>query len=135
MAPRKRFTLLGQPDDLLRAHFLRDVTLGLSASPKRLPCRYFYDRLGSLLFEAICALPEYYLTRAEEEILRLQATAIAAHFSDPVDLIELGSGSAAKTRLLIEAFLARFGRLRYMPLDISSTALQESAQALLQSYP
>src|SRR3989442_14905816 len=103
--PRERFTLIDLPAEARRARFARAATAGLTASSKRLPCCYFYDRLGSRLFEAICELPEYYLTRAETAILRRHAEEVAALFPGPTDLIELGSGSAAKTRLLIDAFL------------------------------
>ena len=115
--------------------FAREVERGLTASPKRLPCRYFYDQQGSRLFEEICALPEYYLTRAERQILQERAEEIAALFAEEVALVELGSGSAAKTRLLIEAFLHRHASLRYVPIDISPTILEASSLALLQAYP
>src|SRR5215204_7498899 len=82
-----------------------DVRKGLSAKPKRFLPKYFYDELGSQLFEAICLLPEYYLTRAEEEILRCYADEIAAAVEGKKTLVEMGSGSATKTRLLIEALL------------------------------
>src|SRR2546425_12788020 len=101
----ERFTLIVQPAQTRRAQFARAVSAGLTASPKHLPCCYFYDRLGSQLFEAICQVPEYYLTRAEEAILWGHRDEIVALFQPATDLIELGSGSAAKTRLLIEAFL------------------------------
>src|SRR5262249_24740715 len=115
--------------------FAGDVEAGLTARPKRLSCRYFYDHLGSLLFEEICALPEYYLTRTEREILRERADEIAALFPHAIALVELGSGSAMKTRLLIEAFRRRRVPLRYVPVDISPTILEESALALLADYP
>jgi dimethylhistidine N-methyltransferase len=118
-----------------RAEFARDVTAGLTARPKRLPCRYFYDVEGSRLFEAICDLPEYYLTRAEREILLERAGAIAALFPDPISLVELGSGSSVKTRLLIEAFRRRHGALHYVPVDISPSILEESARTLRRDYP
>jgi dimethylhistidine N-methyltransferase len=118
-----------------RAEFARDVAAGLSARPKRLSCRYFYDAEGSRLFEAICDLPEYYLTRAEREILLARADAIAALFPQPISLVELGSGSSVKTRLLIEAFRRRHGALRYVPIDISPSILAESARSLRQEYP
>src|SRR5438270_674097 len=76
----------------------RDGRAGLSKHPKELSSCYFYDAEGSHLFEEICALPEYYLTRAEAEILQHNADALAAHFTGPITLIELGSGNAAKTR-------------------------------------
>ncbi len=129
-----RLTLI----DLEAAHhvptFAREVAAGLTAPSKRLPCRYFYDEAGSQLFDAICDLPEYYLTRTEREILRRCAPEIADRLP-PVTLVELGSGSAAKTRLLLDAFAARQGRLRYVPVDISRSALEESARALLAEYP
>ena len=105
--PKDRFTLIGLPAEKRRVRFAHDVRAGLTASPKSLPCCYFYDRLGSRLFEAICELPEYYLTRAETAILQAHAREIAALFPGPTDLIELGSGSAVKTRMLIEAFLTQ----------------------------
>jgi L-histidine N-alpha-methyltransferase len=133
--PQSRFTLVGLPAEERLARFVRDVAAGLTASPKRLPCCYFYDRLGSRLFEAICELPEYYLTRAETAILRAHAEDIADLFPSATDLIELGSGTAAKTRLLLEAFLRRHGTLRYVPLDICRTVLEESSLDLLRTYP
>src|SRR6266498_2349216 len=87
--------------------------------------------LGSLLFEEICELPEYYLTRTERAILTERAAEIAALFPEETALVELGSGSAAKTRLLIEAFLERRARLCYMPVDISPTILEDSSRALM----
>jgi L-histidine Nalpha-methyltransferase len=112
-----------------------DVRAGLGASPKRLPPKYFYDALGSTLFEAICLLPEYYPTRAEHEILAASAGEIVAGVGSPVELVELGSGNAQKTRLLIEALLACQPELHYVPVDISSAALEASAQELLGTYP
>ena len=123
-----------------RARFAEDVRRGLTARPKRLQPKYFYDELGSLLFDAICLLPEYYLTRAEDEILRTRADEIVASVAGEgrapkLSLLEFGSGSAVKTRLLIEAILRRQSQLLYRPVDISATALEVSALALLQSYP
>jgi len=119
-----------------RALFAADVRRGLSTQPKQLCPKYFYDELGSLLFDAICLLPKYYLTRAEHEILTRHADEIiAAVGSDQITLLELGSGSAVKTRHLIEAILKRQTQLRYRPIDISAAALETSARVLLQSYP
>ncbi|MBI3951852.1 MAG: L-histidine N(alpha)-methyltransferase [Acidobacteria bacterium] len=132
---RERFTLIAAEAEDHLAEFARDVKAGLTAQPKSLSCRYFYDRKGSLLFEAICQVPEYYLTRAEREILLTHATEITSRFSTRTTLVELGSGSAAKTRILIEAFLRRHGTLRYVPVDISHTMLKESSLALLEQYP
>jgi dimethylhistidine N-methyltransferase len=107
----------------------------LSRSPKRLPPKYFYDDLGSRLFEAICALPEYYLTRAESEILHEHARAIVSSIDGSVRLLELGSGSAEKTRYLIEALLEKQSELHYIPVDISELSLELSSQRLLRLYP
>src|SRR5437588_12943554 len=96
-----RLTIVSD-DGALVSDFAADVRAGLTARRKHLSCRYFYDAAGSALFEEICALPEYYLTRAEDSILRAHADAIVAAASDGAMLVELGSGSAAKTRALIE---------------------------------
>lgn len=119
------------------ASFSQDVRAGLSAKPKHLFPKYFYDELGSQLFEAICLLPEYYLTRAENEILSNHADEIVAEVNgeDQISLLEMGSGSALKTRLIIEALLKRQSELLYVPVDISASALETSSRVLLQSYP
>src|SRR3989440_6414660 len=118
-----------------RASFDEDVRAGLSLSPKRLFPKYFYDALGSHLFEAICLLPEYYLTRAENEILTRHADEIVREVDGHnISLIEMGSGSASKTRLVIEALLRRQGELLFIPVDISASALERSSRVLLQSY-
>lgn len=117
------------------AGFAADITAGLKASPKHLFPKYFYDELGSRLFDAICLLPEYYLTRAEDEILGHYSDEIAAALQVETRLLEMGSGSASKTRSLIEALLSRQRELLYIPIDISESALETSARVLLQSYP
>ena len=117
------------------AGFAEDVRKGLSAHPKRFLPKYFYDELGSQLFEAICLLPEYYLTRAENEILQRYSDQIVAAVEGQKTLLEMGSGSASKTRLLIDALLRRQPELLFMPVDISATALESSSRILLQSYP
>ena len=120
----------------VRYEFAADVRRGLNARQKFLPPKYFYDDLGSQLFEAICRLPEYYLTRAESEIFALRSVEIVERAARglKVTLVELGSGSASKTRRIIEALLARQQQLRYVPVDISHAALEASAHALLQEY-
>jgi L-histidine Nalpha-methyltransferase len=126
-----------------RAAYARDVATGLRSTPKQLFPQYFYDELGSELFDAICLLPEYYLTRAENEIFARYADEIikasgddsSSDNSTPFALLELGSGSATKTRRIIEAILRHQSTLRYLPVDISASALKASAHALLQSYP
>ena len=125
-------------DDLKRGRglsFADDVRRGLRVLPKRLPPKSFYDDLGSSLFEAITHLPEYYLTRAEAELLAAYAGDIIDTVGAPLELLELGSGSAMKTRHLIDAALERQTTLRYCPIDISSAALTSSAQALIEEYP
>ncbi|MDQ6766780.1 MAG: L-histidine N(alpha)-methyltransferase [Candidatus Eremiobacteraeota bacterium] len=114
--------------------FADDVRSGLTARPKTLPPKYFYDQLGSTLFEAISLLPEYYLTRAEAEILTAHARDIIASVQ-PARLIELGSGSAVKTRYLIEAGLHLRGAIEYTAIDISQTVLETSGKALQAQYP
>src|SRR5689334_24515547 len=95
-----------------RASFAEDVRGGLSSDPKRLFPKYFYDALGSQLFDAICLLPEYYLTRAENEILTRHADEIVKEVDGhDISLLEMGSGSASKTRLIIEALLRRQSEL------------------------
>ena len=118
-----------------RAGLAEDVRRGLSSQPKRFLPKYFYDQLGSQLFEAICLLPEYYLTRAENEILTNYADEIVSSLDGNTTLLEMGSGSASKTRLIIEALLRKQSELLFIPVDISASALDSSSRILLQSYP
>lgn len=114
-----------------------DVVRGLGARPKTLPPKYFYDAQGSRLFERITALPEYYLTRTEQLILA-DCTRDLARRMGPADLVELGSGSARKTRAVIDALLEEApakSPLLYVPIDVSEAALEESASALVAAYP
>jgi dimethylhistidine N-methyltransferase len=134
-ASRRRHALIETPAERDADEFAAAVAEGLSQASKTLPCRFLYDARGSQLFEAICETPEYYPTRAEHEILTVRAHAIAARFDQPITLAELGSGSARKTRLLIEALLSRHEKLRYVPIDISRSALEASARGLLARYP
>jgi L-histidine Nalpha-methyltransferase len=115
--------------------FAKDVRAGLTARRKSIPPKYFYDELGSRLFEAICYLPEYYLTRAESEILRNNADQIVSSVEGPFRLLELGSGSSEKTRYLIEAVLKKQPELHYLPVDISDSSLELASQRLLRLYP
>jgi L-histidine Nalpha-methyltransferase len=122
------------PADFLADSLRADALAGLTASPKSLPPKWFYDAAGSELFEKITALPEYYPTRAEREILQSVAPQIAAA-SGAATLVELGSGSSEKTRLLIDA-LRQAGTLRrYVPVDVSEQALLAAATALFSDYP
>src|SRR5260370_12603926 len=117
--PLDRFTLHRPAPAGDSSSFAVDVRTGLLRRPKALPPKYFYDDLGSQLFEAICRLPEYYLTRAESEILTRFADDAISRISPPLTLIELGSGSATKTRYLIEAIFRQQSELHYQPVDIS----------------
>ena len=129
-----RFSLLKLNTDRRLESLASEIRAGLSATPKRIPCRFFYDEVGSQIFEEICKLPEYYLTRAESEILRVRARDVAQRFSLPISLVELGSGSSTKTRILIEALLREHDALSYLPIDISPSALAASAPQLLDDY-
>lgn len=113
------------------ATFLSDVVAGLSKPQKQLPCKYFYDRAGSQLFDQICELDEYYLTRAELEIMSRFAPEMAEQIGPGVMLIEYGSGSSIKTRLLLDALVEPTA---YVPVDISRKHLQHSAEALAELY-
>lgn len=111
------------------------VRTGLSQKRKSLPCRFFYDTVGSALFERICQLPEYYPTRTERAILERHAPEMLEAAGENIALIELGSGSSCKTRLLLDAALTRQRSLHYTPIDISRDFLRRSAQELLAEYP
>ncbi len=111
--------------------FRTDVLRGLSQNPKQLPSKYFYDRQGSSLFDAICELEEYYLTRTELAIMRAHAVEIASSLPADGVLVELGSGSSVKTRLLLDHLPA----LRaYVPVDISREHLLAAADRLQRRY-
>jgi dimethylhistidine N-methyltransferase len=112
--------------------FRADVLAGLSRRPRRLPCKYFYDSRGSELFDRICELDEYYPTRTELAIMRAFVPEMSEAIGPRARLIELGSGSSAKTRLLIEALpdLAE-----YVPVDISSSYLHGAIKQLARDYP
>ncbi|MFC5287921.1 L-histidine N(alpha)-methyltransferase [Actinokineospora guangxiensis] len=122
------------PADHAARGLAADVRAGLTASPKSLPPKWFYDARGSELFDAITRLPEYYPTRAEAAILRERAAEIA-EASGAHTLVELGSGSSEKTRLLLDAL--RDGGLlkRIVALDVSESALREATAALGEEYP
>jgi len=130
----ERFALHRDPTPVHAASFAEDVRAGLGARPYRLSAKYFYDDLGSCLFEAITRLPEYYLTRVERDLLLSYGSQIVAAFDEPLELVELGSGSANKTRLIIDAILARQSDLVFHPIDISPDALTESSLALVAAY-
>ncbi|TAN07681.1 MAG: L-histidine N(alpha)-methyltransferase [Rhodanobacteraceae bacterium] len=111
---------------------LADVLAGLAAAPRRLPSKYFYDARGSRLFERICALPEYYPTRVELSIMRDNIHAMGLALGPNVRLVEYGSGSGLKTRLLLKHLDAP---VAYVPVEISRSALAASVAALGREFP
>ena len=118
----------GPPTD---STFLSEVLHGLSQPSKHLPCKYFYDPIGSQLFEEICELDEYYLTRAEQEILQRHGPDIAACLGGQTALIEYGSGSSLKTRLLLDCL---HEPAAYLPVDLNGEQLRQSAERLVRLY-
>ena len=114
-----------------RETFLEDVLAGLALPQKTIPPKYFYDEPGCRLFEAICELPEYYLTRTETAILRERAAEIAQFVGPEAQLIEFGSGSQAKTRIVIEALRTPL----YVPIDIAHDTLRASSAELSGLFP
>jgi dimethylhistidine N-methyltransferase len=115
-----------------RMQFLRDVIDGLKRPQKQIPCKYFYDDIGSVLFDEICRLDEYYLTRTELAILRFHAPEMAELIGEDCELIEFGSGSGLKTRLLLEQL--RSPRA-YLPVDIAREHLERSVRDLSRRFP
>ncbi|CAL9415952.1 Histidine N-alpha-methyltransferase [Nocardiopsis dassonvillei] len=120
-------------DDLDKA-LRRDVAEGLSSVPKQLPPKWFYDERGSALFEDITELPEYYPTRAERAILEERSDEIA-DAADAEALVELGSGSGVKTRLLLDAMRRHGTLVRFVPVDVSGDFLAASARRVSDDYP
>lgn len=114
------------------AEFRRDVYAGLAARPKTLPCKYFYDRRGSELFERICGLPEYYPTRVEIAIMSQYAREMGAAVGPGTTLVEFGSGSSQKTRLLLGHLASPAG---YIPVDVSRDFLLQTAAQLTRDFP
>src|SRR5580698_4019358 len=115
-----------------RRIFLRDVIAGLRTRPKRLSCKYFYDQRGSKLFDRICQLDEYYLTRSELAIMDRFAPEMGAQIGPGAMLVEYGSGSSVKTRYLLDGLP---DPVAYVPVDISGDHLQQTARELARDYP
>jgi len=122
-----------QPGDIERA-LREDARRGLQATPKQLPPKWFYDDVGSRLFDEITRLPEYYLTRAERSILQRRAGDIARRCA-PDTLVELGSGTSEKTRILLDALTDRDGLRRFIPFDVSEGILREAADQINAEHP
>lgn len=118
-----------QTDD---SQFLEDVLVGLWTSPKRLPSKYLYDQRGSQLFDDICELDEYYLTRCEDEIIKRYAAEMAEQIGPGVQLVEYGSGSSTKTKALLDNLI---DPVAYVPVDISREHLSDTAESLSLEYP
>lgn len=112
----------------------RDVRAGLQSSPKSLPPKWFYDSVGSDLFDRITRLPEYYPTRAEAEILRARAAEIAS-VTGADTLVELGSGTSEKTRLLLDALRQGGALRRFVPFDVDAGMLSVASKAIQHEYP
>ena len=112
----------------------RDVRDGLQGSPKTLPPKWFYDSVGSDLFDQITRLPEYYPTRAEAEILRARSAEIAA-VTGADTLVELGSGTSEKTRVLLDALHQSGSLRRFVPFDVDASILSQASAAIQQEYP
>src|SRR6476620_10870327 len=112
--------------------FLTDVIGGLSSNPRTLPCKYFYDERGAALFQKICELPEYYVTRTEIDILDRSRADIASQLGPNVELIGLGTGAGTKTRILIEALE---NPAVYIPVDISEQQLRQSTALFRKIFP
>ena len=123
---------LSEPVDTFE-ELAADIMSGLTGHPKAIPSKYLYDGRGSELFEDITRLPEYYLTSAEIEILRGASDTIMA-LARPHEIVELGSGSSTKTRLLIDAMRRGDYGTKYLPIDISEDALRAAALDLCETY-
>ncbi len=131
--PHARFQLLRA--ETHRDDFGQDVRAGLTASRKSIPPRWFYDELGSSLFDAICFLPEYYVMRAEAEVLMMHVRDIAVEFGTNIRLVELGSGTARKTRILLDELTRRQQNLEYAPVDVDASMLERAGRDLLTAHP
>jgi dimethylhistidine N-methyltransferase len=123
---------ISQPAISGNQEFLADLLAGLSKHPRTLPCKYFYDARGSELFQKICELPEYYLTRAELQILDRYASEMAKAVGPNIELIGLGTGAGTKTRILLEKLQAP---VAYVPVDISKEQLQRSTKLFRKLFP
>jgi uncharacterized SAM-dependent methyltransferase len=113
--------------------FAKEISYSLNQKEKSISPKFFYDIKGSAIFDEICELPEYYLTRTETELLKKIGNELIQFISKDIRLVELGSGSAVKTRLLLDVLTSIQNKIEYFPIDISDI-LQESSQKLLEDY-
>ena len=122
-----------KPHAVVTKTFAEEISSGLGSDPKSIPSKFFYDKKGSELFEQICMLPEYYPTRTEVSILKKFQVDLATYVSDRYQLVELGSGTSVKTRLVIDVLGKSQKVIEYLPIDISDI-LAESSERLLAEY-
>jgi len=115
--------------------YTEEVILGLTSPHKTLPCKLFYDEIGSALFEEITRLPEYYPTRTELEILGKYSREISLAAGSPISVVELGAGTATKTEMLLRAISRRQMRVKFFPVDISPSAISEATKRLRAELP
>jgi dimethylhistidine N-methyltransferase len=115
-----------------KSDFLLETIAGLSREPRTLPCKFFYDERGATLFQRICDLPEYYITRTELDILKQNRAQIASHLGAGIALIGLGTGPGTKTRILLEKLQRP---IAYIPVDISKDQLQKSTTLFQELFP
>ena len=115
-----------------KENFRDEVLAGLSKSPRQLPYKFFYDERGAQLFQEICDLPEYYITRTEIEILRLRGADMAKALGPQIELIGLGTGAGTKTRILLEELR---NPAVYVPIDISKEQLEKSSARFREMFP
>lgn len=127
-----KFSANAVPDLTGKRSFRDEVIAGLSKKPRTLPCKFFYDEVGAELFQEICELPEYYITRTELKILRLHGAEMASAIGPNIELIGLGTGAGTKTRILLEEL--QEPRV-YVPIDISGEQLEKSTAHFRQRFP
>lgn len=125
------------PEIMFESAFAEDTYLGLTSFPKYLLSKYIYDKKGDKLFQKIMAMPEYYLTSCEFDILKLNAENIASSFHDQqgMNLIELGAGDGKKTKILLREMVDKKVDFKYLPIDISQNVLDELENSLKQEFP
>lgn len=127
-----------QAGTIFQTTFHREVYQGLTNRPKYISSKYFYDQLGDKLFQKIMEMPDYYLTRTEYNIFQVYKSAICEQFiadGSPFSLIELGAGDGKKTKVLLRELLAKGGRFKYQPVDISPNALTELEAGIERELP
>jgi len=130
----RRFAIDALRSESAYATLADDIRAGMASTPKSIPCKYLYDDRGSKLFDAICDLPEYYPTRTEQGLLEDVADEIVER-TQPADIIELGSGTSRKTRMLLNAVQRAGLSARYIPLDVNEWMLRRTAMTLVREYP